>query len=70
MIGYVANTLFCEFLKEFRDQLVDIQIYEVFSMVVLHFLRSMNISPEGKIGFSELVVERFENEIKILNDQI
>ena len=66
----MENPLFFEFFKEFRDNLVDIQIDEVFSMNVLHCLRSTKISPEGKTGFSELFVERFENEIKLLNDQI
>ena len=40
MVGYVADPALCEVLKEVRDQLVDIEIDEVFFIVVLQFLRS------------------------------
>lgn len=35
MVGYVENPVFCEVLKEVRDQLVDIEIDEVFFIIVL-----------------------------------
>ena len=70
MVGYVANPALCEVLKEVRDQLVDIEIDEVFFIVVLQCLRSLKFPPEAKTGFFELVVEKFENQIQYLNDQI
>ena len=69
MVGYVANPALCEVLKEVRDQLVDIEIDEVFFIVVLQFLRSPKFPPKAKTGFFELDVE-FEKEIQYLNDQI
>lgn len=70
MLGYVADSVFCEALKEVRDQLVDFEIDEVFFIIVLQFLRSPKFPPKAKIGFFELVVETFEKEIQYLNDQI
>ena len=70
MVGYVADPVFCEVLKEVRDQLVDIEIDEVFFITVLQCLRSPKFPPEAKTGFSELVFEKFEKEIQYLNDQI
>ena len=70
MVGYVADPALCKVLKEVRDQLVDIEIDEVFFIAVLQFLRSMKFPPKAKTGFFELVVEKFEKEIQYLNDQI
>ena len=70
MVGYVADPALCEALKEVRDQLVDIEIDEVFFIVVLQCLRSPKFPFEAKTGFFELVVEKFEKEIQYLNDQI
>ena len=66
----MENPTLCEVLKEVRDQLVDIEIDEVFFIVVLQFFRSPKFPPKSKTGFFELVVEKFEKEIQYLNDQI
>ena len=55
--------MFCEVLKEVRDQLVDIEINEVFFIIVLRCLRSQKFPPKAKTSFFELVVEKFEKEI-------
>ena len=70
MVGYVVDPAVCEVLKEVRDQLVDIEIDEVFFIAILQFLRSPKFPLEAKTGFCELVVERFEKKIQYLNDQI
>ena len=70
MVGYVENPALCEVLKEVRDQLVDIEIDEVFFITVLKCLISLKFPPKAKTGFLELVVEKFEKEIQYLNDQI
>ena len=70
MVRYVANPVFCEVLKEVRDQLVDIEIDEVFFITMPQCLRSLKFPFEAKIGFYELLVERVEKEIQYLNDQI
>lgn len=70
MVGYVADPALCEVLKEVRDQLVDIEIDEVFFIAVLQFLRSPKFPPKAKTGLFELVVEKIEKEIQYLNDQI
>ena len=70
MVRYVADLVFCEALKEVRDQLVDIEIDEVFFIAMLQCLRSLKFPPKAKTGFFELVVENFEKEIQYLNDQI
>lgn len=66
----MANPVLCEVLKEVRDQLVDIEIDEVFFITVLQCLRSPKFPPKAKTDFFELVVEKFEKEIQYLNDQI
>ena len=63
MVGYVADPVFCEALKEVREQLVDIEIDEVFFIAMLQYLRSPKFPPKAKTGFFELVVEKFEKKI-------
>ena len=70
MVGYVADPVLCEVLKEVRDWLVDFEINEAFFSAALQFLRSPKFPAEAKTGFFELVVEKFEKEIQCLNDQI
>jgi len=70
MVGYVADPVFFEALKEVRDQLMDFEIDKVFFIVVLQCLRYLKFPPKTKTGFFELVVEKFEKEIQYLNDQI
>ena len=70
MVGYVADPVFCEALKEVRDQLVDTEIDEVFFIIVLQCLISLKLPPKDKTDLIELVVENFEKEIQYLNDQI
>ena len=70
MVGYVENPALCEVLKEVRDQLVDFEIDEAFFIVVLQCLKSPKFPSEAKTGFCKLLVERFEEEIQYLNDQI
>ena len=47
---------------------MDIEIDEVFFIVVLQFLRSPKFPPKAKTRFFELVVEKIEKEIQYLND--
>ena len=70
MVGYVARPPLCEVVKEVRDQLVGFEIDEAFFIVMLQCLKSPKFPPEAKTGFCELLVERFEEEIQYLNDQI
>ena len=70
MVGYVANLALYEALKEVRYQLVDIEIDELYFMVVLQCLRSLKFPTEAKTRFFELIVEIFEKEIQHLNAQI
>ena len=62
--------MFCEVLKEVRDQLVDIEIDEVFFIIVLQCLKSLKFPLEAKTDVCELVVERVEKEIQCLDEQI
>lgn len=70
MVGYVVDPMFCEALKEVRDQLVDTEIDEAFFITVVKCLRSPKFPPKSKTSFFELVVEKFQKEIQYLNDQI
>jgi hypothetical protein len=70
MIGYVANPISCEAIKEFRDELADFQIDEVLLTTVFHCWKSRKFSPEVKICVLELFSERLEKDIEILNTQI
>ena len=63
MTGYVANLVSCESFKEVRDQLLDIEIDEVFFVSVLQCLRSSKFPLKAKTSFFELVFEKFETEI-------
>ena len=56
MVGYVANPVFCEAVKEVRNQLVDFEIDEAFFITVLKCLKSPKFPPEAKTGFCELLV--------------
>ena len=70
MVGYVANPAHCEAVKEVRNWLADIEINEEFVRVLFQCLKSPKFPLETKTGFCELVVEKFENDIQYLNDQI
>jgi hypothetical protein len=70
MNGYVTNPLSCEVLKEFIDNLAEFPIDEIFSTTLFHFLKSRKISPESKICFLKLVIERFEKDSELLDSQI
>ena len=63
MVGYVENPALSEVVKEVRDQLVDIEIDEIFFSVVLQCLKSSKFTLAAKTDFCKLVVERFEKEI-------
>lgn len=45
MTSYVENPLPCEVLKKVKDNLVDFQIDEYFSMVVFHSLKTRKKYP-------------------------
>jgi len=60
----------CEVFKEVRDQLVDIEIDEVFFITMLQCLRSLKFPLNSKTSFFELVVEKFEKEIEYIDVQI
>jgi hypothetical protein len=59
-----------EVLKGFMDNLAEFPIDEIFSTTLFHCLKSRKFSPKGKICFLELVVERFEEDIELLDSQI
>jgi hypothetical protein len=67
MTGYVENPISCEAIKEFKDELEDFQIDEVFLTTMFHFWKSRNFSPEVKICVLELFTERLEKDIELLN---
>jgi hypothetical protein len=70
MVGYVADPALCEALNGVREWLVDIEINEEFFSIFLQCLKSPEFHLEGKTRFGELVVERVENEIQYLDEQI
>jgi hypothetical protein len=70
MTGYVVNPLSPEDLKEFRNKLAEFHIDEDFLTIVFRILESSKFSPKSKICFLELVVEKFENDIELLDSQI
>jgi hypothetical protein len=70
MTGYVANPISCEAIKEFRGKLAEFHIDEDFLTTVFRILESSKFSPKSKICFLELVVEKFENDIELLDSQI
>ena len=70
MVGYVADPALCEALNGVRECLVDIEINEEFFSIFLQCLKSPKLHLEGKTRFCELVVERVENEIQCLDEQI
>jgi len=49
---------------------VDIEIDEVFFIIVLQCWRSSKFPLNGKIGFFELVAEKFEKEIEYIDVKI
>ena len=49
---------------------MDIEIDEVFFITMLQCLRSPKFLLNGKTGFFELVVEKFEKEIEYIDVQI
>jgi len=70
MIGFVANLSFHENLNEFRDGLSECQLDEDFLRAVFIIFKSRKFSPEVKMCVLELVVEKYENEIKLFHSQI
>jgi hypothetical protein len=70
MTGYVANPISCEAIEEFRGKLAEFHIDEDFLTTVFRILESSKFSPKSKICFLELVIEKFENDIELLDSQI
>ena len=70
MTGYVVNPISCEAIEEFRGKLAEFHIDKDFLTTVFHILESRKFSPKSKICFLELVIEKFENDIELLDSQI
>jgi hypothetical protein len=70
MTGYVENPISCEAIEEFRGKLAEFHIDEDFLTTVFRILESSKFSPKSKICFLELVIEKFENDIELLDSQI
>jgi hypothetical protein len=70
MTGYVVNPISCEAIEEFRGKLAEFHIDEDFLTTVFRILESSKFSPKSKICFLELVIEKFENDIELLDSQI
>ena len=69
MNGYVIKPLPHEVLEKCRNELAEIPFDEEFSTIVFQCLKLSRCPPEVKTCFLELVVERFEREIELLDSQ-
>jgi hypothetical protein len=67
MTRYVEN---CEVIKDFRDELADYQIDEILLTTLFHCWRSKTFSHESIICVLELLAEKLERDIELLNTQI
>ena len=70
MTGFVANLFSYEVLNGFRNQLAEFQFDESFLTTVFHIFKTKKIRFEAKARFLELVIEKFENGIELLDSQI
>jgi hypothetical protein len=70
MTRYVENPIYCEAIKDFRDELADFPIEEVSLTTAFHCWKSKNFPHEIKICVLELFAERLEKDIELLNTQI
>ena len=70
MTRYVENPIYCEAIKDFRDELAYFQIDEVPLTTLFHCWKSNFFSHESKICVLELFAERLEKDIGLLNTQI
>ena len=67
MEGYVANPALYEAVEGIRKALADTKLDEYFFSAWLHLLKSSKVF---KTEFCELIVERIEEEIQWLDEQI
>ena len=70
MTWYVENPLSSEMLLISRDGIENFQIDPSFLTSLCLNLKSSRLTPKNKYCFLGLVVERLENEIKLLDVQI
>jgi hypothetical protein len=70
MTGYEVNPISRAAIEKFRNELAEFHIDEDFLKIVFRILDLSKLSPKGKICFLELVIEKFEKDIEILNTQI
>ena len=70
MTGYVANPMYFEVIEECRGELADLQFDEVSLTTVFHCWKSKNYPYNIKICFLELVAEKLEKDIELLNTHI
>ena len=70
MTGYEVNPISRAVIEKIRNVLAEFHIDEDFLKIVLRIPDSSKLSPKGKICFLELVVEKFENDIELLDSQI
>ena len=67
MEGYVADPAVCEVVEEIRHLLANLEFDENVYSVWLHLFKSLKVF---KIALCELIVERIEDEIQWLDEQI
>jgi len=70
MVGYVANPALREAVNDDRHWLADFELNEKFVSGFLQGLKSSEFPFEVKTSVYELVVERIEDEIQWLDEQI
>jgi hypothetical protein len=66
----VENPMYCEAIKDFRDELAYFQIDEVLLTTMFHCWKSNFFSHESKIFVLELLAEKLERDIELLNTHI
>ena len=70
MTSFVVDLLSRKDLNSFRNQLSEFQLNGDFLEAVFLILESRKFCPEAKKCFLEVVFERYENGIELLNSQI
>jgi hypothetical protein len=70
MTRYVDNPICYEAVEDFRDKIADFEFDEVSLAVVIQRCKSKNAPHKNKMCALELVAEKLERDIELLNTQI